>query len=161
MSAAFLLASAVTVCLAQTQPSATKSNPVYRIQLTLRDTEAGQQPNIRKFMMVTEERDWGRLRTGGKVPYSTGAGQFNYADIGTNITCRVFEHGDQVRIDYEVELSSVAKIDAETRNPAMFQHKVSGTSTVALEKPTIVSTWDDAASKKRYEIEITPSKISQ
>jgi hypothetical protein len=109
-------------------------------------------------MMVTEEKEWSRLRTGAKIPYSTSPGQFNYADVGTNITCRTFDRGDQVKIDYEVELSAVSKVDPETRNPTLHQHKTSGSSMVALDKPTVISTWQDPVSKRQYDIEIAASR---
>ena len=99
-----------------------------------------------------------RLKTGSKIPYSTAPNQFNYADVGTNITCRTFERGDQVKIDYEIEVSNVSKVDPETRNPALHQYKTSGSSLVALDKSTLISTWDDPASKRRYEIEVAPSR---
>jgi hypothetical protein len=146
IAAAALLAGSALMSFAQQDAAQPKSLPAYRIQLILRDSEVGQQPAERKFMTVIEEKEWARLRTGAKIPYSTSPNQFNYADVGTNITCRTFDRGDQVKIDYEVEVSNVSKVDPETRNPALHQHKTSGSSTVALDKSTLISTWDEIGS---------------
>lgn len=157
ITAAVLLSSFAPASFGQ-EPAQQKSQPVYRIQLTLRESETGQQPNVRTYTMVTDEKDWAKLRTGGRIPYITSPGQFNYADVGTNITCRVFERGEQIKIDYEVELSSVSKVDPETRNPTMHQHRASGSSLVALNKGTVISTWEDPTSRRRYEVEVLPSR---
>ena len=158
IAAAALLAGSALVSFAQQDGAQPKSLPVYRIQLTLRDSEVGQQPTVRKFMMVIEEKEWAQVKNRLQDPILDGANQFNYADVGTNITCRTFERGDQVKIDYEIEVSNVSKVDPETRNPALHQYKTSGSSLVALDESTLISTWDDPASKRRYEIEVAPSR---
>ena len=73
IAAAALLAGSALVSFAQQDGAQPKSLPVYRIQLTLRDSEVGQQPTVRKFMMVIEEKEWARLKTGSKIPILDGA----------------------------------------------------------------------------------------
>ena len=125
----------------------------------LRDTDAAQKPTLRRFTMLADEREFSRLRTGGRVPYSSGPGQYNYADVGTNITFRALDRGEQVKIEYEVELSDVGRVDPETKNPTISQHKTSGSSAIPFGKPTLISSWEDATSKRHYEIEVTATRV--
>lgn len=155
----FLLASAALLCSAQQEPAAAKPAPVYKIDLVLRDTDGTTKPTLRRFTMLADEREFSRLRTGGRVPYTSGSGQFNYADVGTNITFRALDRGEQVKIEYEVELSDVGRVDPETKNPTISQHKTSGSSAIPFGKPTMISSWEDAATKRHYEIEVTATRV--
>ena len=81
-------------------------------------------------------------------------------ETGLNIDCRLKERGEAVElsISFNIERFAQSKAD-ETLQPVI--HKVSSelTTQVLPEKPTVVSSIDDASSDARYELEVTVTKV--
>ena len=154
---------------------ATEPKPVvtYRIEFNVREIEDGKRLNSRNYMMVVEDGDWGKIRVGGRVPYQTSEHQFQFQDIGMNIDCRPHEQEDSVALAIHVEFSSVVpqtevaptvvlpKIDAAlTFKPVVVRtERAEVESMVKPGKPTLVASMDDVISNRRYEIEVTATKV--
>jgi hypothetical protein len=141
----------------------TEQKPVsaYRIELSVREIENGKRLNSRNYMMLVEEDKNGRIRVGNRVPYQSGEKQYQYVDVGMNIDCRPREKEGGVAVYMGVEISSVAPEEraAPTFNPVFRTQRIEVAPIVTLGKPTLVATMDDVVTNRRYEIEVTATKV--
>jgi hypothetical protein len=146
------------------EAATTQQKPVaaYRIELTVREIEDGKRLNSRNYMMVVRDSDWGQIRVGNRVPYNAGEKGFQYEDVGMFIDCRPREREENLELEIRLESSSVVaqeQTPAATTNP-VFRRQVSNVSPLVTPgKSTLVATMDDVISNRRYEIEVTATKV--
>jgi hypothetical protein len=138
----------------------------YRIEFNVRQIEDGKRLNSRNYIMVVEDGEWARLRVGNRVPVETGvkAGEktYQYENVGMNIDCRPHEQGNSVELGITVEASSVVAPDqsaTSTTNPVFRNQRSNIESVVTPGKPTLVASMDDVVTNRRYEIEVTATKV--
>jgi len=133
----------------------------YRIEFNVREIEGGKQLNSRNYMMVVEDGDWGKIRVGNRVPYRSAETQFQYQDVGMNIDCHPHEQEDNVALAISVDFSSVAPQaePAATFKPVVRTERAEVVSVVKAGKPALVTSMDDVISNRRYEIEVTATKV--
>ena len=138
-----------------------KPGMAYRIEFNVREIEDGKRLNSRNYMMVVEDGDWGKIRVGNRVPYRSAETQFQYQDVGMNIDCRPHEQEDSVALAIHVEFSSVVPQTeaAPTFKPVVRTERAEVESMVTPGKPTLVASMDDVISNRRYEIEVTVTKV--
>ena len=146
------------VALAQAPPAEPIS--YYRLDFVIKEVEGGKVLNSRAYFMTTSTSPRNAsIRTGSKVPYQTGGGQYNYADVGINIDCKTIkEENNRLILDLQAEVSSTAP-GAEGSLPIIRQNKWISTVTVPLNKPTIVFSSDDVTAKRQMQVEITAAAI--
>jgi hypothetical protein len=145
------------------EAATTEQKPVvvYRIEFTVREIEDGKRLNSRNYMMLVEDGSWGRIRVGNRVPI-VGEKGLTYSDVGMNIDCHPRGREDSVALDIGVESSSVVAQEqprASDTNPVIRQQRSNITSVVTPGKPTLVATMDDVVTNRRYEIEVTATKV--
>jgi len=145
------------------EPVASAPKPVmaYRLEFSVQEVENGKRSNSRNYMMMAEEGYWAKIRVGNRVPYQSAEKTFQYRDVGMNIDCRPREHEGGVALEITVESSSVAP-QSETApgsNPVFRSNTSEVQAVVALGKPTVVASMDDVSSNRRYEIEVTATKV--
>ena len=168
--AAFCLTLVPKVASAQQETKPQKPATAYRLEFNVRELENGKRLNSRNYMMMAAENQFGRIRVGDSVPYETGEGKYQYRDVGMNIDCRPREHEVEfaratveagVELEISVEISSVApKSETATGfHPVIRSNHATVQTVVALDKPTVVTSLDDVESNRRYEIEVTASKV--
>jgi hypothetical protein len=146
------------------EPATTEQKPLvaYRIELNVREIEAGKRLNSRNYIMVVEDGSYGSFRVGNRIPIVGGEKGLQYNDVGMNIDCRPRERGDAVSLEIHVESSSVVAQDqpaTATTNPVFRQQRSNITPVVTPGKPTVVASMDDVLSNRRYEIEVTATKV--
>jgi hypothetical protein len=137
---------------------------VYRLEFTVREVEDGKRLNSRSYVMSVQDGSAGMIRVGNRIPYSSGKEQFQYYDVGINIDCRLREKENYVLLDNAtVEISSVVKADSAeanpTSNPVVRQARARIDVAVTPGKPTMVTSLDDVSSNRRYEVEVTATKV--
>ncbi|HKS95159.1 MAG TPA: hypothetical protein VJV74_03385 [Terriglobia bacterium] len=142
-----------------------EAKPTYKVEFSVYEVENGKRLNARKYMTLVDEGEFGRIRVGSQVPFvvgGVGSGGYQYKDIGMNIDCRPHSRENGVSLDLTVEMSSVLKPEASyqsSEHPVFRTDKSSLTAVLPLGKPTIASTMDDVSSDRRYEIEVTATKV--
>ena len=146
------------------EATATEQKPVaaYRIEFNVREIEDGKRLNSRNYMMLVEDGSYSMIRVGNRVPIVGGEKGLTYNDVGMNIDCRPHGREDSVALQIGVESSSVVaqeQAPAATTNPVFRQHRSNIPSVVALGKPTLVASMDDVITNRRYEIEVTATKV--
>ena len=113
-------------------------------------------------MMVVEDGSYAMIRVGNRVPIVGGEKGLQYNDVGMNIDCRPHGREDSVALQIGVESSSVVAQEqppTATTNPVFRQQRSNIESVVTLGKPTLVATMDDVVTNRRYEIEVTATKV--
>ncbi len=148
--------------------ASTRPVTVYRLDFVVRELEDGKRLNSRNFSLSARSDEWANLRLGSEVPVASGV-QFQYQHVGINIDSRPEERddGDGVLLGIRFESSSlVAPEKAKEQQgvsgpvpPVIRQVRFSGASLVTPGKPTVISTLDDVASNRRYEIAVTVTKL--
>jgi hypothetical protein len=153
--------------------ASTRPASVYRLDFVVRELEDGKQLNSRSYSLSAKSGDWGGLRVGSRVPVGSVERQEykgpDYRDVGINIDCQPHERdeGGGVLLDFRFESSSVVAPEKVKEQmgvsgpfpPIIRQVRFSGSSLVALGKPTVISTLDDVTSNRRYEVEVTATKV--
>ncbi len=150
------------------QESATteqKPAVAYRIELSVREIEDGKRLNSRNYMMVAKDDEWGRMRVGDRVAIPSltvttpAVNQpLEYREIGMNIDCRPRDRGDSVALSIRVDFSGVAPPTGPA-TPVFRTERAELESIVTPGKPTLVASMDDVISNRRYEIEVTATKV--
>ena len=131
----------------------------------MHELEAGKRVNARSYTMMVQERSRGSVQVGSRVPIATGQGaQFQYQSVGMTIECRPIGRDGSVSLDLHVDVEGLLKpeeagLSAAERNPVFRTNIFRSEAVIPLGKPTVVGAMDDVASNRRYEIEVTATKV--
>jgi len=158
---AFCLALIPSSATAQQETKVQKPVTAYRLEFSVRELDSGKRVNSRSYMMMAEDGSFARIRVGNKVPYQVADKQYQYNNIGMNIDCRPHEEQEGVALDVTVGISSVAPPSetAPSYNPVFRSSRSEVQTVVAFGKPTLITSLDDVESNRRYEIEVTATKV--
>jgi hypothetical protein len=158
---AFCLALIPSFLTAQQETKVQKPVTAYRLEFSVRELDSGKRVNSRNYMMMAEDGSFARIRVGNRVPYQTAEKQYQYNNIGMNIDCRPHEQQEGVALDVTVDISSVAPPSeiAPSYNPVFRSSRSEVQTVVAFGKPTLITSLDDVESNRRYEIEVTATKV--
>ena len=145
------------------ETAATEQKPrgAYRIEFNVREFEGEKRLNSRNYMMVVENDNRGMIRVGNRVPFQTGDKTYQYTDVGMDIDCRPRERENGVALFIAVGISNIVPEEptAPTFNPVVRSQRIEVAPIVTLGKPTTVATMDDVNTNRRYEIEVTATKV--
>ena len=146
---------------------------VYKVEFNIRDGGSAAANAGRRYSIQVESEGRGLFRLGNKVPYITGGTQsspgtplvnrqYNYAEVGVNIDCRLHELNNRVSMNANIELSSVVQNDkgAGGPNPTIAMTRIEVATELDPGKPAIISTVDDPVTQRRLDIEATASKVN-
>jgi len=133
----------------------------YRIELNVLEIENGKRLNSRNYMIMAKDNDWGRIRVQDNVPYQASDNSYQHTNVRMHIDCRPHERDGNVALDISVDFSSMAPMpDSTPRTPPVFRDERTEVSPVLTPgKPMLVASIDDVSSNRRYEIEVTATKV--
>ena len=167
-----LLALTLLVSLPMTaQETAAKSaerDSVYKLVFTISELTEGKRTNERQYSMLLRERRNGKIDTGNRVPVVTAVNKdqtpsFVYMDVGLKIEGTYQENKGNVDLDLDFEMSSLVQPEIQTdstrMNPVVRSIRQRLSGMVAPGKTTVLSTLDDTASKKTFQIEVVATKL--
>jgi hypothetical protein len=146
-------------CLAQ---SGREEPKYYHLDFVVKELESGKVINARAYSMTISTGDTGgfSIRTGNKVPVSTGSGNSTYVEVGVNIDCRAAkEIQDQLALNVAAEISSAATDPPSSSLPLIRQTKWSSNVIVPIRKPTTIFSSDDPTTKRQTQLELTAIPI--
>ena len=139
-----------------------KSGDTYRLEIVVNELEDGKTVNARSYSVLVEERDWSRLRIGSRIPIQQPSGVV-YMDIGMNLDCRLHNDESGVSLELTLEMNTFAIPEqgaaANPGTPPLRNFRTQTTSALVLGKPTVVTSADDMASKRRFQVEVTATKV--
>jgi hypothetical protein len=152
---------------------------VYRVEFNIHDGSDAAAKNGRRYIIMIEANEKGVFRVGQKVPYATGsfqpgiasAGvsplvstQYNYAEVGVNIDCRINEFNGKIRVKATLDLSTLVQLDkSPPTNPPMpiiGQLRIEVNALVNPGKPTLVASVDDPVTLRKFDVEATATKVN-
>jgi hypothetical protein len=136
---------------------------VYRVDFSIIELEDGKKINVRQYSTNVGIHEPSEIRIGTRVPVDTKEGEFQYLDLGTNISARIQEDRSQMALIVHAEVSELASPEQSDKpgyRPMIRQLKIGGTTPLPLEKPTIVGRADDPGSKRQFQLEVTVTKLN-
>lgn len=157
--------------LAEEQQFLADAHAVYRLDFVVREQEGDKTINSRAYSMSVMRGDWGKIRVGSKVPIKYSDTQTNYQDVGINIDCRLQWAKDNLLLTTNFESSSyVPEAEARsasapkvattsTANPIIRHVSLNGDALLTIGKPAVIAKLDDVGTNRRYEIEVTATKV--
>ena len=142
---------------------AERTGSVYRVDFAVQELEDGKRLNTRHYLMLLEAgrgRE-GRIRTSSRVPVSVSGGGWQFMDIGLSLDCALREHTNGLALEVTLDLSNFVPRETEEGMPPIVRKIRSSVNTVVLPgKPTVVSRVEDTATGRRYELEVTATKVN-
>jgi len=141
---------------------------VYRLDFALSEFVDGKKVNTRNYTVTAREDEMNKLRSGARYPVATASDekntQFQYIDIGVSIDCRVVERGGYLELNAVIDSSEIEGADAHGApvppGPVIAQMKSDVRSLIRPGTPTMVSSMDDPASKRRFQLDVTATKAN-
>jgi hypothetical protein len=148
------------------KPAVPKSLNVYRMDFLFTELEDGQKNNSRSYSLVAREGILNKLRAGVRVPIASNTGSiFQYLDVGMNIDCRVEEREGSLVLNAIADSSSFS-LPGEPKapssvadQPVIRQMRSEINTVISLGKMTLISSMDDPSSKRRFQLEVTATKM--
>jgi len=138
-----------------------RSAETYRLDIVVNELEDSKKVNSRAYSVLVEGENWSKLRIGSRIPIQQQSG-IVYMDVGLSLDCRLREGESGLSLEVILEMNSFAipAQGAEERpaTPPLRNFRTQTTSALALGKPTVVTSADDMASKRRFQVEVTASK---
>ena len=140
----------------------------YKLDYTFSELQDAKRINTRSYTVLVRSTDRGSIRLGNRVPIMVetskeGSNQMQYLDIGVNIDCRVEPASESdITLFTNVESTSAAPEqpgENRTGSPVLRQLRYQLNNTVSLNKPTILATADEPDGTRRFQIEVTATKV--
>jgi hypothetical protein len=146
---------------------------LYKVDFALHESEDGKRLNTRNYMLLIEHgrgnrvspegfnhAGFGRIRANTKVPISPEDNKVMYMDVGLKIDCDLRSAPDGVLLQVGLEISNFADPQQiNSRQPLIREFRTEVSTAVEPSKPTVIAVVDDAATKRRYELEVTVTKV--
>jgi len=137
----------------------------YRLDFVWREFSDNSPVNSHSYTMLVntlaDRGVRGKVSGGSRVPLSGDKGA-QYMNLGVNISCMVHEADNALLLDVNAESNGmISPSDYEKSGAPPVLHDVNTevSSLVPLGKPTVLSSIDDPASKRRYQLEVTITKL--
>jgi len=126
----------------------------YRLTFVIHETEEGKTVGTHTYTMLVDDGASGSIRTGAQVPIPAGAMNFQYKDVGLNLSCSLHSRDGQLLLKTGLSFSQVV-VEGSPGNPETRQRSMENTALIPAGKPVTILAFDDWPSKRHYEIEVT------
>lgn len=143
-------------------PESEKAVHAYRVDFSVNEMEDGKKINTRQYSMNLNADDTNELKIGTRIPVEIKQGEFQYIDVGTNISCRIQERADGLQLSVRTEISNFAVPDQQagsSTHPLLRQLAIRGSTVALLGKPIVVGSVDDPNSKREFQVEVTATRL--
>jgi hypothetical protein len=165
---ALVIAGGINKTLAQDSSAPTKSTTqepakeAYRLDFSINELEDGKKINTRQYSMNLTAGQPQDIKIGTRVPVESKQGEFQYLDVGTNISGRLNSRNGQLELFVNTDMSNFAipeQASGHEAHPMIRQLKIGGSTLVLLGKPMVIGSADDPNSKRQFQVEVTMTKI--
>lgn len=129
---------------------------LYHLEFMLDETIDGRPSGARNFKMLIQEGETNRVRIGSKALISAPESEPKFVDLGLKFDCKLHERDGYISIDGKLELNDLVSPATSPLTIRSFQAEIE--TAAPLDKATTVGVYDDAVSKRRYELRVTVTK---
>jgi len=145
-----------------------RDGSVYKVDFNIHDSGDPAGKGGRKYSMLLNSGIKGVFKVGNRVPTATGVAngsvvntQFTYIDVGMNVEASVAEQGGKYAMHASLDVSGAipALKDAAVQNPTISQIRVDMDTSVPPGKPSVVASFDDPVTGRKFDVEVTIVKI--
>ncbi len=149
---------------AKTQNAAQAPEHYYHLDFVVEELGPDGKPvNSRTYSTTisTEAHSMMSIRTGSRVPVSTGPNQFQYQDVGVDFDVHNgHEIGRELAFDLTASVSGVVESnDGNVRQPVIRSDRWQASVLIPVGKPTVVITSDSVDSKGSTRVLVTATPI--
>ena len=150
-------------------PLYSQTRDVIKVDFTIRDSGDAGGKSGRKYSLLLNAGNKGVFKIGNRVPMATSAStgpsvntQFTYVDVGVNIDCVVGESGGRMSMRADIDMSTAIAPDKNSpiSNPTISQIRLSIETAIPAGKPTIVASFDDPVTSRKFDIEAVATKVN-
>jgi type II secretory pathway component GspD/PulD (secretin) len=145
----------------------------YRLTFTLAESDSGKRIGVQHFSAIAIGGQRTTLKQGSKIPVVTGSfeptnasggtqTQFQYLDIGLNLSIDLNDSSNGLRLSTKVEQSSVSQSTtiADVQEPVVRQTVLESSSIITPGKPLSLGSVDIVGSTRHIDIEVIAEPIS-
>jgi hypothetical protein len=164
-----LTMAAALLCPVAAMRAQDRESPPIKVDFTIRDTGDAGGKSGRKFSLLVNRGVKSTLKVGNRVPVASGGSggvggntQFTYVDVGLNIDCTVNEFGSKFGVHADMDISTAVMADKSpgaVQNPTISQIRLNLDTTVAAGKPTVVASFDDPVTSRKFDIDVAITKM--
>jgi len=167
---AWMIAAALLCPVLAVHAQDSREGLTYKVDFTIRDTGDAGGKTGRKYSLLVNRSQKTTFKVGNRVPIATGGTsggtlvntQFTYIDVGMNIDCVVNESGSKFAIHGDLDISTAVMPDkspSAVQNPTISQIRLNMDTTVAAGKPTVVASFDDPVTARKFDIDVSITKM--
>ena len=134
----------------------------YRLDFAINELDNGKKINTRRYTQIqVEDYQFRDLKIGSRVPVDAGSNEFQYMDVGTNISTRLYPQANELMLDVKAQISNIAGTGEESKSsrPIVRQMVISGSMTLIPGKPLVIGSVDDPSSTHTFQLEMTATKL--
>lgn len=146
-----------------------REGSTYKVDFTIRDTGDAGGKTGRKYSLLLNRGVKTTFKVGNRVPVASGGTnggalvntQFTYIDVGINIDCVVNENGSKFAVHSDLDISTAVMPDKNSavQNPTISQIRLNLDTTVPSGKPTVVASFDDPVTARKFDIDVAITKM--
>jgi hypothetical protein len=129
---------------------------LYHLEFTLDETLDGKPSGVRNFKMLMQEGETNRVRIGSKILISGPESEPKFADVGLKFDCKLNERNDYIAVEGKLELNDL--VSPATVPPTIRTFQAEIETAAPLDKATTIGVYDDAVSKRHYELRVMVTK---
>ena len=159
---------AALVCSGLTVRAQDREGPAYKVDFTIRDSGDAGGKTGRKYSLLVSAGHKTTFKVGNRVPVVTagtsgpgGSVQFTYIDVGMNIECWVGEFGQKFTLRGDLDISTAVMPEKGANAapaPTISQIKVSVDTLIVPGKPTVIASFDDPVTSRKFDLEAKIAK---
>jgi hypothetical protein len=147
--------------------AAVRPTAAYKLEYSIWELEGGKRVNSRNYVVfITDDDRNASLRTASRVPAGPPSGTDNkvqYIEVSVDIRPRLLQRDGGLILNSSIRVESIASDAKELGNlnpalPVTRDMSAQSLNAVVIGKPLVIASMDDAASKRRYEVEVTVTK---
>ena len=141
----------------------------YKVDFTIRDTGDAGGKTGRKYSLLVNHNQKTVFKVGNRVPVVSGGtggvggnAQFTYIDVGLNIDCVLAEAGSKFAIHADLDISTAVMPDKSpnaANAPTISQIKLNLDTIVAPGKSTVVASFDDPVTSRKFDLDVAITKM--
>lgn len=148
---------------------AQQQRDLFKVDFTIRDTGDAGGKTGRKYSLLVYAQDKGVFKIGNRVPVATSSSsggmtntQFTYIDVGVNIDVTLMQDlAGRIGMHSDMDMSTaITNEKTPGMSPTISQIKVAISTAIPPGKPTIVASFDDPVTTRKFDIEALVTKVN-